>query len=321
MRRFGGIYPVLYAFFDRSLRLDEGAMRAQVEFCLAEGAHGIVVLGLVTEVQALSTEERQRAVAIVGRANGGRVPYAVTVAAREPGAQAEFARMAASHGADWVILQPPPGPGHTEAALLRHFGAIADALELPVAIQNNPLDLQSALSPDGLIALVQRHSTISLLKAEGWSVDIASVLAAVGPGVDAFGGHGGLEFLSLMRSGGAGLIPAPDCVAAQVAIYDALRSGEPAAVALAERLHKEVLPLIAFMTRGIPGMWCYGKRLMAKRLGLGAVVDRPGALTPTAFGLAESERLMSDVRAAEAALVPELRTIAAAHRSRRPAVT
>jgi len=307
VRRFGGVYPVLYAFYDRQNRLDHGAMRAQVEHCIEAGAHGIVVLGLVTEVQRLSTAERQQAVELVGGAIGGRVRYAVTVAERDPAGQIAFAQMAAANGADWAILQPPPGKGHADESLSRHFGAIADAAPLPVAIQNNPVNLDSALSPAGLVALVRAHPNVQLLKAEGWSVDIATVLAELGGAVDAFGGHGGLEFLALMRSGGSGLIPAPDCVAIQVAMYEALVSGDPAATALAERLHKEILPLIVFMTQGIPVMWCYGKRLMARRLSLAEEFERQPALAPTAFGWTETDRVFADVRRAEAELLPELR--------------
>ncbi|RDJ19817.1 dihydrodipicolinate synthase family protein [Bosea caraganae] len=305
-RRFRGVYPILYAFFDREGRLDHAAMRAQVEHCIAQGAHGIAVLGLVTEVHRMGTAERQEVVELVGAAIAGRVPYAVTIAEQDPAAQIAFAKMAAGNGADWVILQPPPGKGHSEADLQRHFGAIADGLSMPVAIQNNPVNLDSYLSPEGLTELVRRHANVTLLKAEGASVDIARVLEALSGEVDAFGGHGGLEFIALIRSGGAGLIPAPDCLAIQVALYEALASGDAAALRLAEELHKEILPLVVFMTRSVPNIITYGKRVMAKRLGLGEVFDRARAAAPTSFGLAEMERVFADVLRAEAELLPAL---------------
>jgi 2-keto-3-deoxy-L-arabinonate dehydratase len=306
-RRFRGVYPILYAFFTADGRLDHAAMQAQVAHCIANGAHGIAVLGLVTEVNRMTTAERQEVVEVVGRAIAGRLPYAVTIAEQDPAAQIAFAQMAQENGADWVILQPPPGKGHSEAELQRHFGTIADGLDMAVAIQNNPVNLDSSLSPDGLTALVKRHANISLLKAEGWSVDIARVLASLDGTVDAFGGHGGLEFLSLMRSGGAGLIPAPDCLAIQVGMYDALVSGDAEAIELAERLHKDILPLVVFMTRGVPGILCYGKRLMAQRLGFSEVHDRAPAIKPTEFGLAEMHRVFNDVLRAETELLPKLR--------------
>ena len=47
MKRWHGIYPILYAFWEDGGKLDRNAMRAQVEHCIATGAHGIAVLGLV----------------------------------------------------------------------------------------------------------------------------------------------------------------------------------------------------------------------------------------------------------------------------------
>ena len=56
---FRGIYPILYAFFGADGRLDEAAMRRQVQCCLAGGAHGLAVLGLATEVNKLSAAEKR----------------------------------------------------------------------------------------------------------------------------------------------------------------------------------------------------------------------------------------------------------------------
>ena len=57
-----GIYPILYAYFGADGALDREAMRRQVECCLAAGAHGIAILGLITEVNALTEKERQQIV-------------------------------------------------------------------------------------------------------------------------------------------------------------------------------------------------------------------------------------------------------------------
>ncbi len=306
-RRFSGVYPVLYAYFDASGQIDHGAMRMQVEHCIEQGAHGITVLGLVTEVHRMNESERREVVEIVGAALQGRLPYAVTIAEPNVEAQVATAAHAKANGADWVILQPPPGAGHNDAVLARHFSDVAEAIELPVAVQNNPVNLASAMSPDALAALVRSQPNITLLKAEGWSVDIARVIEACDGEVDAFGGHGGVEFLSLLRSGGRGLIPAPDCLALQAAMFDALTSGEAERIEVAERVHKEILPLIVFMTRSLAGILTYGKRLMAERLGLLEVHDRAPSASPTAFGLAEMRRVQADVRTAEGRCLERLR--------------
>ena len=287
---FHGVYPVLYAFHRPGGALDPDAMRRQVEHCLASGAHGLMVLGLITEVGKHTTAERHEIVGVVGEALAKRRPYMVTVGEPTAEAQLAFAREARRNGADVVILQPPPQI-ESEAALLRFFGGTADALDCPVAVQHNPFNLAVNLSIDGLVALHRNHSNVTVLKGEGTAVETAELLERTGGRLANFSGHGGIEFLSNLRAGVAGLIPAPDQLAVQVRIYELFRKGAPEALAQAERLHDEVLALIVFMIRSIGQALCYGKRFYARQIDVDIRHERPPFQPPTAFGLAESERL------------------------------
>ena len=290
-----GIYPVLYAFWAEDGGLDEAAMRAQVEHCIAAGADGICVLGLVTEVHKMDVAERLACVEMVGALIGGRVPYAVTVAEPSVPGQVAFARASARAGADWVILQPPAIKGMSAADLVRFFGAVADAVDVGVAVQNNPVNLDVSLSADALVELNRAHPSIGILKGEGWSVDIARVIEGSGGAYAVMGGHGGIEFPALLRSGGSGLIPAPDFLPAHVALWRAWQAGDRDR---AEAIHRAILPAVVFMSRSVPGMLCYGKRLMAETLGLPEPLDRIPALAPTPFGLGEMRRHMAEIAAA-----------------------
>ena len=281
-RRFAGIYPILYAFFDPSGALDRQAMLDQVEVCIAAGAHGITVLGIVTEVAKQDVNERRALMEMVGGAIAGRVPYAVTIAEPSVAGQVAFAEQAKVAGADWVVLQPPPG-GYGEADLIRFFGAVADRVDLPVAIQNNPVNLDTWLSIDGLVTLHRNHPNVTLVKGEGPASSVAKLIQATGGALDVFCGHGGLELMMNLDSGAAGLIPAPELIDVQVRIYDLYRRGDATGLAEAERLHREVLPLIVFMSRSVPDMLCYGKRLMARRMGLTEIHDRLPAARPDPF--------------------------------------
>lgn len=284
MAAWSGIYPILYAFWDKQGAIDEAAMQVQVEHCIACGAHGIAVLGLVSEVHKMDVNERLHMMEMVGAMIAGRVAYAVTIGEPSLAGQIAFSKAATKAGADWVILQPPPIKGTSQADLIRFFGSVAGALDVDVAIQNNPIDLDVSLSPDALIELNRLHSNISILKGEGFSVDIARTIEGSNGAYQVFGGYGGIEFPALLRSGGAGLIPAPDFLKAQVIMFEAWRAGH---VERAESIHRQLLPAIVFMSRSIPGMLCYGKRLVAQQIGLPEPQDRLPALQPTAFGLAQ----------------------------------
>jgi 2-keto-3-deoxy-L-arabinonate dehydratase len=286
--QFEGIYPILYAFFGRDGRLDRAAMRRQVEACVRGGAHGIAALGLATEVAKLSPDERRQVMEWALEDAAGRVPVAITVFGETPAVQAGFVRAAAEAGASWVILQPPPTRPISEAELVRFFGEVVDASPLPVAVQNAPQYIGVGLGDAGLLELRRRHANLVLLKGEGSALEVARTIEALRGEVAVFNGRGGLELPDCLRAGCAGLIPAPECFDAQVRIFEAMRRGDEAE---ADRLYRDILPLVVFLMQSIDQFLCYGKRVAARRLGLGEVFDRQPAQAPTPLGLAVADRL------------------------------
>jgi dihydrodipicolinate synthase/N-acetylneuraminate lyase len=284
--RFRGVYPMLYAFFDAAGRLDRGAMRAEIEYCVANGAHGIAALGLGTEVSKLEAEERRLIMEWAAEDLAGRLPLAITVFGATPAEQTAFVRAAAERGADWVILQPPQtGERVTEDELVDFFGAVADAAPVPVAIQNAPQYIGVGLSGAGLDRLSRDHPNVRLLKAEGSAVETRALIELTEGRIAVFQGRGGMEFTDVMRAGGAGMIPSVESCHLQARMFELMQSGRPEDGAEAERLYMALAPLIMFLMQSVGQFLCYGKRLTAARLGIPAVHDRAPAQAPTAFGL------------------------------------
>lgn len=284
-----GIHPVLYTFFNADGSVDHGAVAAEVDWTIGEGAHGIVTLGIASEVAKLDVEERRAVMATVARAVGGRVPLAVTVAEPSVPGQVDFVRRAADHGADWVVLQSPQIRA-SEAALVDFTAAVAAATDLACAVQSNPGNMDVALSNAALLELRRRCGNIRLLKAEG---TVASAAELAGGDMAVFGGRNGLELPSALAAGFAGNIPAPEFTAELVAVFEAARGGGAEGMAHARRLHRRILPAIVFVNHALPVQLCYGKRALARRMGLAGVHDRGPALSPTRFGLAELEALLA----------------------------
>ena len=82
-------------------------------------------------------------------------------------------------------------------------------------------------------------------------------------------------------------MPAPDCMDVQIALWAAMERGDEAE---AERLYRDILPAIVFVMQSIDHLICYGKRLVAARMGVPEVFDRAPVLAPTPFGLAAIAR-------------------------------
>ncbi len=289
--RFHGVYPILYAFFDRDGRAQRAPIVAQVEAAVRHGAHGVAILGIATETNKLNIRERRRIMEWTAQALDRRLPLAVTIAEPSVHGQIGFARVAKEQGADWVILQPPPVAGLPEIEYLRFFGAVADGTDLPVAIQNAAQFLGIGLSNAGLKTLNRNHPNVCLLKGEAPAHVIERLIADTDGAFRVFNGRGGMELPDNLRGGCVGMIPAPECFDVQVRIYELMRTGRPADEAEAERLYREILPLIVFMMSSIDTFICYGKRITARRLGIEDVVDRAPCQRPTEFGLRMAERL------------------------------
>ena len=289
IKRFGGIYPILYAFYDERGGIDAAAMRLQVERCIAAGAHGIAVLGLVTEVNKLDVEERRAIVDLVAEAIGGRVPLAVTIGEPSVPGQVAFARHAQRAGAAWVILQPPAIKGYAESEYVRFLGAIADAVDLPVGIQNNPVNMDVALSNASLLALQRAHPNVTLLKGEGTAVQVAELIEASGGTFDVFAGprRQGVPVESALGMRGTD----PGARLPRRAASHLRAHAKEGRHEEAEALHAQILPLVVFMTHSIPHLLCYGKRLIARRLGIERIVERAPEVQPTPFGLSEVDRM------------------------------
>ena len=287
---FHGIYPMLYTFFDAGGGLDRVAMRRQVDACIKAGAHGIAILGIVGEFNKMDVRERLAVLDCVAEDVGGRVPLAVTVPEPSIVGQIAFVKAAEAAKAAWVILQPPPVKGAPEGELVRFFGAVAEKTSVPVAIQNNPVNLDVWLSNSGLRTLNRNHPNVWLLKGEGPVTAVQRTIEETEGVYDVFCGLAGKEMPMSLRAGCVGCVPAPDCIDLQVRLYDAMRSGTPAGEAEAERIHQQILPLLHFMTHSPEHMLCYGKRFMAKRLALPEIHPRSPCILPTPFGTMIADR-------------------------------
>jgi 2-keto-3-deoxy-L-arabinonate dehydratase len=278
---------MIYAFFDDRGELLRAPVVASVEAMIRNGVHGVAVLGLASEVNKLSRENRLRLLEWVSETNAGRVPLSVTVAENSVAGQIEFAKLAKERGADWLVLQPPPVSHIGEDQLLSFFGAVIDKIDLPAGIQNAPQYLGIGLSNAGLRELARRHANFVVAKTECSGVALAQLVEETEGLFDVFNGRGGFELPDVVRAGAAGIIPGGESFDIFVKAYDAMRAGREED-ALSH--YKEVLPLIVFLEESIDHLVTYGKRVLAMRLGVEAGVSPLPSTVCTEFGLASIRR-------------------------------
>jgi 2-keto-3-deoxy-L-arabinonate dehydratase len=287
----GGTYPMLYAFFDAAGRLRREAFTRQIAAGIASGASGIAVLGLGTEVGKLGRDERRQVIGWVIEDVAGRLPVAVTIADGNIPDMIDSARFAVAAGASWLILQPPRPP-ISAADLIGYFGAIADSVDCPVAIQNAPEFLGIGLTPAELLELNAAHPNVSVVKAESTAVTVARVIAAVKGRMKVFNGRAGLELTDNFRAGVDGMIPGIETIDLQIGVERAMRAGDEAG---AEALYARLLPAVSFMMQGLAHFLLYGKLVAADRLGLAPSTNRIPTDIASPEGLSWAHRFAADL--------------------------
>jgi 4-hydroxy-tetrahydrodipicolinate synthase len=260
-----GIFPMLYAFFGADGQLDRAAFRQQVEACIAAGAHGIAVLGLLTEVAALSPDERRTLVRWAVEDIAGRLPLMATIAGSTLDEVQALARDAEAAGATCLVVQPPLGQRPNGPELLEFYAAAFTGITIDVGIQNAPEYLGVGLTPAEVMALRQRHPTFTLMKGEGPVVHVRPFIDALGPGFAILNGRGGLELPDNLLAGCAGMVPAPDCADLQVAVYEAVQAGD---LERAKSLYALILPYIVFSMQTLDVAILYGKQMFIRRAGI-----------------------------------------------------
>ena len=225
---FPGIHCVLYALFDDHERLNRAAMAAQVAYVRAQGADGITVLGLATEVAKLSFAERADIITWA-RVDAVDLPLSVTIAGNSVAEQLALVAVAEKAGADWLILQPPITGSYSAAEYVDFFARVGHATHLPFAVQNAPQYLGRSLSDDDIVALRARCPGFTQIKSETGATDLQGLIARVGRDIAVLNGRGGLEMTDCLRAGVQGFIVAPDVLPGVLRCWRAWADGDHAA--------------------------------------------------------------------------------------------
>src|SRR5204863_5104360 len=102
-----GVVPALITPLDPEGHVDEESVASLIEFQLAAGVHGLLVLGSTGEGPLLSVEDKLRMVRSTVAAARGRVPVMVGIAHSSPAESVAFGARAGEAGANALVTTPP----------------------------------------------------------------------------------------------------------------------------------------------------------------------------------------------------------------------
>lgn len=168
MKRYNveGSWPALVTPFTEKDEVNYDVLRRLVNFHAENRSNGILLMGSTGEAILLSRDEREKIIDAVIEEAGGKVPVMVGVAAVSTRDTLENARYAKEAGADCGLVVQPPYIKPTQDALYHYFKDVADAVDLPFVIYNNPERCGVNVEPE-TIARLAPHPNIVAIKEAG----------------------------------------------------------------------------------------------------------------------------------------------------------
>ncbi|MEW6591129.1 MAG: 4-hydroxy-tetrahydrodipicolinate synthase [Pseudomonadota bacterium] len=221
--------------------LDLDALRRLVDWHIAEGTDGIVVVGTTGESPTVDFDEHCLLIRTTVEQAAGRVPVIAGTGANSTSEAIELTECARAAGAQAGLSVVPYYNKPTQEGLYQHYRKIAESVDLPLILYNVPGRTVADLANDTALRLAQVPGVVGLKDATG-NMERASDLLRRAPKHFALYSGDDASALPFMLLGGHGVISVTANVAPKLmhAMCEAAFAGN---LSQARELNNRLLPL------------------------------------------------------------------------------
>jgi 4-hydroxy-tetrahydrodipicolinate synthase len=240
--------------------LDLPRLKALIEWHIAEGTDGIVIVGTTGESPTVDVAEHCRLIESAVEFAGGRIPVIAGTGGNSTREAIELTRFASNAGASYSLSVVPYYNKPTQEGLYRHFKAIAESADIPVILYNVPSRTVADLQNDTVIRLAALPNIVGIKEATSSVERVTDLMKRVRKGFLVYSGDDSTA-LSYVLLGAHGVISVTANVAPRLMheMCVAARSGRAAdAIAINNRLlglHRNLF----LESNPIPVKWALGR--------------------------------------------------------------
>ena len=185
--------------------LDFSRLCALIDWHVAEGTDGIVIVGTTGESPTVNVEEHSELIRVsVGHA-AGRIPVIAGTGCNSTAEGIELARYAYGAGAVAHLSVVPYYNKPTQEGLYRHFRSIAEAVDLPLILYNVPGRTVADLENDTVVRLAEIPNIIGIKDATGKIDRVCDLVERTPPDFALYSGDD-ITAAAFMLMGGHGVI-------------------------------------------------------------------------------------------------------------------
>jgi 4-hydroxy-tetrahydrodipicolinate synthase len=147
--------------------LDLPSLRKLIDWHIAEGTDGIVIVGTTGESPTVSVEEHCELIKVAVEHTAKRIPVIAGTGGNSTTEAIELTRFAKKVGADASLQVVPYYNRPTQEGMFQHFRKIAESVDLPVILYNVPGRTVADMSNDTVVRLAQVPGIIGIKEATG----------------------------------------------------------------------------------------------------------------------------------------------------------
>ena len=146
-------------------RLDLAGFRKLIDWHVAEGTDGIVVVGTTGESPTVDFDEHKELIRIAVQHSRGRIPIIAGTGGNSTTEAIELTESAKQAGATACLSVVPYYNKPTQEGMYRHFRKIAETVDLPMILYNVPARTVADLQNDTVMRLAQVPGIIGIKDA------------------------------------------------------------------------------------------------------------------------------------------------------------
>ena len=147
--------------------IDFPALERLIEWHIASGTDALVVCATSGEGATLTYAERVEIIDRTVRQVNGRIPVIVGTGSNNTASAVILSREACDAGADGVLVVTPYYNKATQRGLVRHFTAVADAIDRPLIVYNVPSRTGVSCTAETYAALARHPNIVGVKEASG----------------------------------------------------------------------------------------------------------------------------------------------------------
>lgn len=176
-----------------------------IDFNIDNGTDAIIICGTTGESATMTDDEHIECIRYAIEKTAHRVPVIAGTGSNHTEYAVNLSKKAEELGADALLCVTPYYNKTSQAGLVAHFTAIAEAVELPIILYNVPSRTGVNILPETLKKLSAIDNIVAVKEASGNISQVAKVAALCGNDLDIYSGNDD-QIIPVMSLGGKGVI-------------------------------------------------------------------------------------------------------------------